>query len=267
MEQRAKAFAEEAARRGCSVEEVAAEADKLANDRRARARRQAGGDDVKEEEEEEEEEEGKGEAGAGVAGEDDGLPPLEDVDVSEINFGFGQGSAPTQYAKDNERTHGLYNRELEAKGEYKTAFSSKTEATRSDANDCNSSGNGRNSHSVSADNTADEDFDFSDALAPGTSGLEGAGFEAASAFAGSRPGMVFRNGEHGLGYYRDAHAVGALVSQAAGSPLVPSPTSSVVSAATTSVEEREDLVAAVAAAKASTGAGMYSDGGGIDDLD
>jgi len=75
---RSKAFQEEADRRGCSVEIVAAEADRLAEERRERARDAADG-----------EEDARTAPGTDL---DDDLPLLEDVDVTQLQFGDGRAA-------------------------------------------------------------------------------------------------------------------------------------------------------------------------------
>ena len=259
---RQKAFKEEAERRGCSVEQVAAETERLALERE-KARKQASGlqdiQDLPPLEDVDVSELTAGQAraaavggggsralglageGEGVEGDGDGPPKLEDVDVSSetptsrsfykesdeqvlasIGGAVGARQFKTQYEKDNHATQGDYNRELEANGEYQRGFSSKTEAS------CG--------------------------LAPasGTDAAEVGDFMASAAYDGSREGFVFKMGEAGLGYYRDYQCGGA-----AKEPSLPGVSPKIQVIEETAVR---DLIAPPAPATA------YGDGG-IDDLD
>ena len=105
----------------------------------------------------------------------------------------------------------------------------------------------------------------------GGASTEPGDFEAADAYSGSRKGKVFKNGESGLGYYRDYKYGGAAKTSTNSPPptnsstnscgsSVPTPAAEVRKAFVEEVEE-EEVEEAV-----STSAASYGDGG-IDDLD
>mmetsp|Transcript_3600 Transcript_3600/g.12670 ORF Transcript_3600/g.12670 Transcript_3600/m.12670 type:complete len:202 (+) Transcript_3600:1888-2493(+) len=94
---------------------------------------------------------------------DDDLPDLEDVEEEEEEEAVATSVQvkveTTRYEQDNKDTEGVYNRQLEAEGEYQHPRS--TAQPRQD-------------------------------------------FQSASGYSGPRPGFVFKMGELGLGYYKDA---------------------------------------------------------------
>merc|ERR1719199_1842907 len=264
QEARRKAFAEEAARRGCSVEEVAAETDRLARERQERIRAANAGEasdeldlppledvDVTELQpgassvaRQSISQPASSVATSAASVSDDGPPELEDVDVSEVASGAstmrgfygasdhdvltqmgGQNERQfrTQYEKDNHQTQGEYNRELEATGAYRKAFSKKTEYK--DAVEVEP-----RKIEVLEDEAPEPNFVPT--------------FMAAPAFAGSRQGYVYKQGPAGLGYYRDDKNDD--VAQTELQPAASSPNLEFAPAKTP--EEEEGVTAYVAAA-------------------
>ena len=290
QEARRKAFADEAARRGCSVEEVAAETDRLARERQERIRAANAGEasdeldlppledvDVTELQpgassvaRQSISQPASSVATSAASVSDDGPPELEDVDVSEVASGAstmrgfyaasdhdvltqmgGQNERQfrTQYEKDNHQTQGEYNRELEATGAYRKAFSKKTEYK--DAVELESC-----KIEVLEDEAPEPNFVPT--------------FMAAPAFAGSRQGYVYKQGAAGLGYYRDDKNDD--IAQTEPQPAASSPNLEFAPAKTP--EEEEGVTAYVAAAMKMQaemecepeGVATFGDGG-IDDLD
>ena len=102
----------------------------------------------------------------------------------------------------------------------------------------------------------------------GGASTEPGDFEAADAYSGSRKGKVFKNGESGLGYYRDYKYGGAAETLTNSPPPTNSSTNSCGSSAAAEVRKAfvEELEEEAVEEAVSTSAASYGDGG-IDDLD
>jgi len=294
---RQKAFTEEAQRRGCSVSEVAAEADRLARERRARARKAAGleaeedpvlGDPVHAELVEQ----FSGAAGEG-GGEEDDLPPLEDVDVTELQFTEGRSApmpsihprksaAPDDGEADADAPPDLEDVDMTERAEGLaggTSAAARAFFAESDEQVLASTGGDARQFKTQyeKDNHATQglynrELEAAGGYQTGVSSKtqeRGEGqalgdFVAADAYSGSRKGMVFKHGESGLGYYRDYKYGGAAETSSDSPAPCPAPVAEKSGGRKAFVEEvveEEEEAEAI-----STSAPTYGDGG-IDDLD
>ena len=258
---RRKAFQEEAERRGCTVQEVEAETAQLKLDRE-KARKQAAGTQDK-----------------------DDLPPLEDVEVSELGrqatAAFNTAPLPGEAsggsraaAHDDDDDDGPPDLEdVDVSAEVPTSRSFYGE---SDEQVLASTGGGaggrhfktqyeKDNHATQGEYNRELEAsgEYNRGVSSKTEASRGLGsaagaedFEAAASYRGSRKGFVFKMGEAGLGYYKDLkHGGAAETSQ----PDAAGPSSSKIQVIEDEVEAADDAAPPLTTT-------TFGDGG-IDDLD
>ena len=255
---RQKAFKEEAERRGCTVEEVEAETAQLKLDRE-KARKQA----------------------AGTQDQDD-LPPLEDVEVSELGrqataafnaaplAGEPSGGSRAAALDDDDGPPDL--EDVDVSAEAPTSRSFYGESDEQVLASTGGGAGGRNfktqyekdNHATQGEYNRELEAsgDYNRGVSSKTEASRGLGsapggedFEAAATYGGSRKGFVFKMGAAGLGYYKDLTYGGASETSL---PAAPAASSSKIQV----IEEVEAADVAVPPLTTTT----FGDGG-IDDLD